>query len=74
MAREREYEVILVPQDEGGFTVLVPELPDVVTEGESRDDALAMAKEAIEGYLDAMRGQGWDPPASERDRVVIRAS
>lgn len=74
MAAEREYEVVLIPQPEGGFTVSVPELPDVVTEGESREEALAMAKEAIEGYLEAMRDHGWEVPASERGRVVVRAS
>ncbi len=74
MAAEREYEVVLVPQPEGGFTVFVPELPDVVTEGETREEALAMAKEAIEGYLDAMRDHGWEVPGSERGSVVVRAS
>lgn len=74
MAKEREYEVVLLPQPEGGFTVSVPELPDVVTEGETREEALAMAKEAIEGYLDAMRQRGWKVPASERGHVVVRAS
>lgn len=34
---EREYEVVLVEQPEGGFTVSVPELPDVVTEGEIKE-------------------------------------
>ncbi|MBI4728764.1 MAG: type II toxin-antitoxin system HicB family antitoxin [Acidobacteria bacterium] len=74
MAEERDYEVVLVPQPEGGFTVSVPELPDVVTEGETRDEALAMAKDAIEGYLATMRHRGWDVPIGERDHVVVRAS
>lgn len=74
MAGEREFEVVLIPQPEGGFTVSVPELPDVVTEGDTRDEALAMAKEAIEGYLEAMRHHGWEVPSSERGRVVVRAS
>jgi len=62
VAKEREYEVVLVPQREGGFTLSVPELPDVVTEGESREEALAMAKEAIEAYLETMRDHGWISP------------
>lgn len=74
MAEEREYEVVLVSQPEGGFTVSVPELPDIVTEGETREEALAMAKDAIEGYLEAMRHRGWDIPISERGHVVVRAS
>ncbi|MFA5889549.1 MAG: type II toxin-antitoxin system HicB family antitoxin [Actinomycetota bacterium] len=74
MRREREVEVVLIPQSEGGFTVFVPELPDVVTEGETREEALSMAKEAIEGYLESMRDHGWPVPLTERDRVTVRAS
>lgn len=73
MAKDRDYEVVLVAQAEGGFTVSVPELPDVVTEGETRDEALAMVKDAIEGYLETMHDQGWPVSPSERDHVVIRA-
>ncbi len=64
MAERREYEVVLVPQPEGGFVVSVPDLPDVVTEGETREEALEMAKDAIEGYLEAMRERGWPVRAS----------
>lgn len=71
---EREYEVILVAQPEGGFTVSVPELPDVVTEGETREEALTMARDAIEGYLETMRDLGWSVAPSERGRVVVRAT
>ena len=71
--RERDYEVRLEPQEDGGFTVFVPELPDVVTEGETRDEALAMAKDAIDGYLEAMREEGWPVRRAEADRVTASA-
>lgn len=70
---ERDYEVRLEPQEDGGFTVFVPELPDVVTEGETRDEALAMAKDAIDGYLEAMREEGWPVRRAEADRVTASA-
>ncbi len=44
--------VILEPSDEGGFTVLVPALPGCISEGNTRDEALANIKEAIELYLE----------------------
>ena len=71
---EREYEVVLVAQPEGGYSVSVPELPDVVTEGETRTDALAMAKDAIEGYLETMRAHGWSVPTAERGHVMVQSS
>jgi antitoxin HicB len=65
MDAEQRYEVVLVPQPEGGFVVSVPDLPDVVTEGETREEALEMARDAIEGYLEVMRRRGWPvQPAS----------
>jgi antitoxin HicB len=67
----KQYEVVLIPQAEGGFTVSVPELPSVVTEGETVTEALAMAKDAIEGYLATMRDQGWDLPSVRRERVAV---
>ena len=47
MTKNHSYTILLEPQPEGGFTVLVPALPEVVTEGETKTEALAMAKEAI---------------------------
>jgi len=72
VAHEQRYEVVLVAQDDGGFTVVVPDLPDVVTEGETREEALAMAKDAIEGYLEVMSDRGWSVPAGERVQVVVQ--
>ena len=45
------FAVVFEPQECGGFTVLVPDLPEVVTEGETREEALANAEEAIRAVL-----------------------
>lgn len=70
---ETRYEVVLVPQQEGGFTVSVPDLPDVVTEGETRQEALDMARDAIEGYLAVMHERGWPVPHTLREHVAVRS-
>ncbi|UCH27903.1 MAG: type II toxin-antitoxin system HicB family antitoxin [Trueperaceae bacterium] len=72
MTKEYTYTVILEPQEEGGFTVLVPALPEVVTEGDSADEALAMAREAIELALEYRRDHGLDIPADTAEEVQIR--
>jgi antitoxin HicB len=41
----------LEPQEGGGFTVLVPALPEVVTEGETEQEALANAEQAIRAIV-----------------------
>jgi antitoxin HicB len=48
--------------DEGGFLVRVPALPEVVTGGDTEDEALAMAKEAIELVLASRQERGEDIP------------
>jgi predicted RNase H-like HicB family nuclease len=47
-----EYPVRLIPEKEGGYSVVVPGLPGCVSQGETRDEALANIEEAIELYLD----------------------
>ena len=50
-----KYTVILVPEEEGGYSVEVPALPGCYTQGETREEAIAMAKEAIELYLESCK-------------------
>jgi len=71
MAESREYEVILQTEPEGGFSVFVPDLPSVATQGETREEALAMAKDVIEGYLEVMQEDGLPIPTVERERVAV---
>ncbi len=47
------YSVILEPAEEGGFLVHVPALPEICTEGETEEEALAMAKDAIELVIES---------------------
>ncbi len=45
-------KVILEPSDEGGYTVYVPSLPGCISEGDTKEKALANIREAIELYLE----------------------
>jgi len=47
----RKFTVLLEPAEESGFVVKCLELP-VASQGETREEALANIKEAIEGYLE----------------------
>jgi predicted RNase H-like HicB family nuclease len=46
--------VILEPAEEGGFNVTVPALDGCVTEGDTEEDALKNASEAILCYLEGL--------------------
>lgn len=60
---DQSYSVILEPQPEGGFTVLVPALPEGVTEGETEAEALANARDAIRLVVEFRREKGLPIPA-----------
>jgi len=69
MARTFDFTVVLEPQPEGRYTVSVPALPEVVTEGETEDEALKMAEEAIRLVLGYRRDHGLPIPADASPRV-----
>jgi predicted RNase H-like HicB family nuclease len=48
-----QVQVVLEPQEEGGFTASVPSLPGCISQGETREEALENIKEAIALYLEA---------------------
>ena len=55
----RAFTLVLDPDEvEGGYTVTVPALPGCITQGDSLDEALAMAKDAIQGYLASLEAHG----------------
>ncbi|PIP06489.1 MAG: HicB family protein [Syntrophobacteraceae bacterium CG23_combo_of_CG06-09_8_20_14_all_50_8] len=45
-------KVVMEPSDEGGYTVIVPALPGCISEGDTKEEALANIREAIELYLE----------------------
>jgi len=49
---KRTFIVVLQPEEEGGFTVRVPAIPEIVTYGGSEAEALAMAEDAIRLVLE----------------------
>ena len=49
-------------EEEGGFTVNVPALPGCITYGENLDEAIDMAKEAIQLYLEELKERGENIP------------
>lgn len=71
MAEAHEFEVILQPEEEGGFSVSVPRLPGCASQGETREEALSMIKEAIEGYLESLAAHDDPIPPVDVERVTV---
>jgi len=47
----RAYPATLVPDPDGGFTVTFRDVPEAITEGDSREEALLRAEDALESAL-----------------------
>ncbi len=52
------YPAIFYPEDDGRYSVIFPDLDELVTYGDNRADALAMASEACRQYLSAVLSDG----------------
>lgn len=52
------FKIHLHKEAEGGFMVTVPSLPGCVTQGDDLDDAIVMAKEAVELYIEELKERG----------------
>ncbi len=64
-------KVILEPSDEGGFTAIVPALPGCISEGDTRDEALANIREAIELYLEPVEDDTVGMEKAEQLEVAL---
>ena len=80
-ADQYSYTIINEPAEEGGYVVTCPSLRGVATQGETLEEARAMAADAIQGYLECLREDGITIPASDeplagpiRDRVTVTLS
>lgn len=63
------YAVLIFPED-GSYSVLVPALDNLATQGQTVEEALAMAREAIDLYLEGLRAQGEYVPIEETPPIV----
>ena len=58
--------LILSPQPEGGYTVTSPLMPELVTEGETVDEALSNVKDAMAAVVELYEDLGRPLPENAR--------
>jgi antitoxin HicB len=62
------YTVLMTPDETGGYVVTCPALPGLVTEGDTLEEARAMAADAIRCYIESLLEDGEPIPT---DNPVI---
>jgi len=52
MAHVYKVPLILTPQPEGGYTVTSPVLPELITEGDTLEEAVSNVQDALEAVIE----------------------
>jgi antitoxin HicB len=65
MEKVLSYQINLIPEKEGGYTVSVPLLPGCISYGATIEQATENAKEAIELHLENLEAHGESVPDEE---------
>lgn len=66
-----KFKIVLETSEEGGYTAFVPSLPGCISEGNTREEALANIKEAIELYLEPVEDDLLSVPQAEIVEVAL---
>ena len=64
-------QVIVYSGEDGYFVAECPSLPGCISQGETREEAIANIKEAIAGYIAALREDNLPIPAENFDAMVV---
>lgn len=70
-SRSYEYTAFFEANENGGYTVTVPALPGLVTEGKTLEDAREMAKDAIRCYIEGLK-KAKEPIPIEKETAQLR--
>lgn len=65
-----KFTAIFEPAEEGGYTVVVPSLPGCVTEGDTLEEAVKMAKDAIQAYIESLKKHNESIPQEKGSSFV----
>ena len=64
-------QVVLHPGEDGLWVVECPSLPGCISQGETKEQALANIQEAIRGYVRALEDDGLPVPAERFETLLV---
>ena len=64
-------EVVVHRGEDKHWVAECPSLPGCVSQGKTREDAIADIKEAIQGYIEALEEDGLPVPKENFDTLVV---
>ena len=68
--------LVVLEQGPASVGAYVPDLPGCIAAGDTREEALALIRDAIELHIDDLRkrGQGVPPPSSSSEVIEVTAA
>jgi len=64
-------QIILYPGEDGYWVAECPSLPGCISQGKTKEEAIANIREAIELYIEDMIENGETVPEDQLDRMVV---
>jgi len=64
-------QVVIYPGEDGWWVAECPSLPGCISQGETREQALANIREAIQGYVAALEDDGLPVPEERFETLVV---
>jgi predicted RNase H-like HicB family nuclease len=64
-------QVIVYPGDDGYWVVECPSLPGCISQGSTKEEAVANIKEAIRGYVAALEEDNLPVPEERFDAMLV---
>ncbi len=64
-------QVIIYPGEDGYWVAECPTLPGCISQGKSKEDAIANIREAIRGYISALEEDSLPVPQEHFDTLLV---
>jgi predicted RNase H-like HicB family nuclease len=65
------WKIILYPGQDGYWVAECPSLPPCISQGKTKEEAIANIKEAIQLYLDVLQDEGRPIPEDQLETMAI---
>jgi predicted RNase H-like HicB family nuclease len=64
-------QIVVYPGEDGWWVAECPSLPGCVSQGKTKEEAIANAKEAIRGYIAALKDDNLIVPEDKFDALLV---
>ena len=64
-------QIVLYPGEDGFWVVECPSLPGCVSQGRTKEQAIANIQEAIRGYIEALEADGLPIPEERFEALLL---